>query len=377
MKKLKIAQVAPPWYSLPPKKYGGIERIVHCLTAELVKRGHRVTLFASGDSKTSANLISSRRRALAKDKIPWSDTYWELEHLSFSFKKIKEGYFDIVHSHAGLRTIFFQDFIKTPLVYTFHNPLHSAYFIPFSGIKDKFLITNSKKLPPALKILKRHSKNLNVCFISKSQKRLSQTEFKNNWIVYNGIDTNLFKFSPESENFFLWVGRVEPKKGVENAIEAAEIANIKLYLAGKIDPERKEYFEKIIKPHLSQKIKYLGEISQNQLNKLYGEAKSVLFPIEWQEPFGLVMAEAQACGTPVISFKLGAAPEVVRDKKTGFVVPFLDNEGKKNIKGLVESIKNVDEIKREDCRKWIEENFTIPKMVNNYEKVYRELIEKK
>ncbi len=357
-KKLKIAQIAPIWYPVPPKKYGGTERIVYFLTEELVKRGHKVFLFASGDSKTSAKLIPSRKRHLAKDKIPWSDTFWEFEHFSFSFKKIKRMNFDIVHSHGGIRSIFFQDFIDTPVVYTFHNPLSVNYF---------------QKMPPGLKILSLHSKNLNVCFLSNSHLKLCKLKFKRVWTVYNGIDINFFKFSKKPENFFLWVGRVEPKKGVENAIKAAKMAKVKLLLVGKIDPERKKYFEKVIKPNLSRKIKYLGELPARELLKLYRKAKALLFPLEWDEPFGLVMAEAMACGTPVIAFKMGSAPEVVKDGITGFVVPFLDKRGKKNIKGLVEAIKNIEKIKRENCRKWVKEKFTIEKMTENYEKIYYQL----
>lgn len=357
-KRLKIAQIAPLWIPTPPKKYGGIERIVHYLTEELVKRGHKVTLFAPGDSKTSAKLVSIRKKALVKYKVPWSDTFWELEGLSFAFRKAKG--FDIVHSHVGLRTLFFQDFIRAPVIHTFHNPVYST----------------SKKLPPSLKILKLHKENTNACFISKSAKKLCPIKLKNSWIVHNGIDLNLFRFSPRAKDYFLWVGRADPYKGIENAIKIAKIAKIKLYLVGKVDPERQEYFQRKIKPNLSERIKYLGELSQKRLVKLYGKAKALLYPIEWQEPFGLVMAEAQACGTPVITFKLGSTSEVVKNKKTGFVLPFLDKNKKKNIKGAVEAIKNINTIKRENCRKWVEENFTVEKMVDNYEKIYYEMLKK-
>jgi len=357
-KKLKIAQVAPIWYSLPPKKYAGIERIVYYLTEELIKRGHEVTLFASGDSKTKAKLISLRKKALVKYKVPWSDTFWELENLSFTFRKIKD--FDIVHSHVGLRALFFQNFVKTPVIHTFHNPVYEK----------------SKKLSPSLEILKLHKKDTNVCFISKKAKKLCPIKLKNSWVVYNGIDLNLFKPCFKPEDYFVWVGRCDPYKGIENAIKIAKIAKIRLYLAGKIDPERKEYFEKKIKPELSNKIKYLGEMPQKQLPRLYKKAKALLYPIEWHEPFGLVMAEAQACGTPVITFNLGSTSEVIKNKKTGFVLPFLDKNKKKNIKGAIKALQRIDQIERKDCRLWVEENFTKEKMVENYEKIYYELLKK-
>lgn len=358
-KKLRIAQIAPIWYPVPPPKYGGIERIVHYLTERLVEKGHDVTLFASGDSETKAKLISICPRSLAKDKIPWTDTFWELENLSFAFKKAKN--FDIIHSHIGLRSLFFQDFIENPVVHTFHSPIYSK----------------SKKLSPPLKILELHKENTNACFVSKSAKKLCPIKLKNSWFVYNGIDLSLFNFCSQPEDYFLWVGRVDSYKGIENAIEIAKLAKIKLYLAGKIDPEQREYFKKKIKPNLSREIKYLGECSQKQLAKLYKKAKAFLYPIEWEEPFGLVMAEAQACGTPVIAFKFGSTSDVIKNGKTGFVLPFFPKNKQESIKMAVKAIQNIDKIKREDCRKWVEENFTIEKMVENYEKIYYELVNKK
>lgn len=355
MRKLKIAQIAPIWYSVPPKKYGGIERIVHYLTEGLVKRGHKVTLFASGDSKTKAKLLSSRPNCLSEDKIPWGDPHWSLENLSFAFKRAVE--FDIIHSHTGLRTLFFQDLVKRPVLHTFHNPITSK----------------RKELPPALQILERRRSQTNVCFISKQAKKICPIKIKRAWVVYNGIDLNFFKFSGKAKNYLLWAGRIESYKGIENAIRLAQLAKMRLNLVGKLDPERKAYFEKQIKPCLSEKIRYLGELTQKELVGLYQGALAFIYPIEWPEPFGLTMVEAQACGTPVIVFDHGSAREVVQDKKTGFVVPFLEQKKEKNYRGLLEALKNIGKIKREDCRKFIEENFTIEKMVRTYEKIYFEL----
>jgi len=358
MKKLRIAQVAPIWYPVPPKKYGGIERIVSYLTEGLVKRGHEVTLFASGDSKTSAKLISSSPHYLAGKKIPWSDTFWELENLASAFKKASN--FDILHCHVGLRALFFEPFVKTPTLFTFHNPL----------------VSESEKLPPALEILKLHKNQINACFISKSAKKLCPIKIPKSWVVYNGIDLDLFKFNPQPRDYFIWVGRVEPKKGIENAIRVAEITKIRLYLAGKIDPERMEYFEKNIKPHLSEKILYIGELPQKKLAKFYQGAIACLNPIEWPEPFGLVMAESQACGTPVIAFDFGSARELVKNGKTGFVVPFLNKRGERNIEGLIGVIKNIKKIKRINCFNWVKGNFSLEKMIKNYEKIYYEILGK-
>ncbi len=355
-RKLRIAQLATPWYPVPPKKYGGIERIVHLITEELVKRGHQVSLFASGDSKTKAKLISPRKKCLTESNIPWSDSSWSFENLNFAFKKAAD--FDVIHAHTGLRTIFFQGLVKTPVIHTFHNPIQSK----------------SKKLPELLKILKLHKNETKACFISKQARKICPVKFKKNWVVYNGIDLNLFRFNPKAKDYFLWVGRMEKYKGIENVIKAAETAGVKLYLAGKIDKEKRDYFEKKVKPHLSGKIKYLGELPQGKLLKLYAESKGFLYPIEWQEPFGLTMVEAMACGTPVVAFDLGSVKEVVKNNKTGFVVPFLKENGQKNISGFVEAVKKIGKIKRNDCRKWVEKNFTIEKMVDNYEKIYYQIL---
>lgn len=358
-RKLKIAQIAPIWYSVPPKKYGGIERIAHFLTEGLVKNGHNVTLFASGDSKTKAKLISLRKKGLAEDKVPWSDSFWEMENLSFAFDKAKD--FDIIHCHVGLRALFFQNFSKAPVVHTFHNPI----------------IGKAKKLPIGLEILHRHRGSTNACFISKSAKSLSPIKLKNNWVVYNGIDLTPFKFNQRPKDYFLWAGRMDPYKGIENVIKVAKQKGLNLYLVGKIDKQKQAYFKEKIKPHFSSKIRYSGEVSQKELAKLYRGAIAFLYPIEWEEPFGLVMVEAMACGTPVIAFERGSVKELVKSGKNGFSVPFLDKNKKKNLPGFSKAIDQIKNIKRLDCRKWVEDNFTIEIMVKNYEKVYYELLSKK
>jgi glycosyltransferase involved in cell wall biosynthesis len=355
-RKLKIAQVAPIWYPVPPPKYGGIERIVYYLTEGLVKLGHRVTLFASGDSKTSAKLKFWRKRHLVRDKISWQDYFLELEHLAFAFSQANN--FDILHCHLGPKSFFFLNFVKIPILYTFHNPIR---------VKPK---------TPLFEIAKRYKRKINAVFLTEASRKFCNFKFKRNFIIYNGIDINLFRFNKNPKDYFLWVGRVEPYKGIENAIYAARKTKIKLLLVGKLDPERKEYFRKKIKPNLGQKIRYLGEVSQKKLVKLYQNAICTLYPIEWEEPFGLIMVESMACGTPVIVFDRGSAKEVVKDKKTGFVIPFLNEEGEKNFEGLIKAIKKIKEIKREDCRKWVKNKFSIEKMVKNYEKVYHEILKK-
>jgi glycosyltransferase involved in cell wall biosynthesis len=345
MKKLKIAQIAPLWFSVPPKRYGGIERIVSYLTEELTKRGHSVTLFASGDSKTKAKLVSVSKKSLSGLNIPWHDWWWNNHNYSTAFKKSSS--FDIIHSHWTPMGMYFQDLTKTPTLHTLHN-------LP-------------KKSDIRWEIFRNYKKS-NVAFISKKQKQNSVVKFKKSWVAYNGIPVKKFNFKPKPENHLIWIGRISPDKGTDIAIKIAKKARMKLLIAGQLQPKYQDYFDKKINPHLGSKIKYIGELSQSELASFYGQGKAFIYPIKWQEPFGLVMVEAQACGTPVIAFDKGSVPEVVKHGKTGFVV--------KNITEAVKAVKKINQIKREDCRKWVEKNFAIEKMVDNYEKVYYKIIKK-
>ncbi len=346
MKKLKIAQVAPLWFSIPPKKYGGIEWIVYNLCEGLTKLGHNVTLFASGDSKVPCQLVSVYPIALTEAGISWYDPTYNLLNLSVAFKRAKE--FDIIHTHVDLWEWYFPQLVKTPVLHTIHNPLYS-----------------DKKRDSRLFILEKF-KNNNFVTISNSQKKSSRVKIKAR-TIYNGIRIEEFNFNPKPKDHFIWCARIDKYKGIENAIKIAKRAKVKLVLAGRLDPGQKGYFEKNIKPHLGKQIKFIGEYSREEKSNFFGQAKALLYPIEWHEPFGLNMVEAMACGTPVIAFKMGSVPEVVKDGKTGFVV--------KNINEAVKAVKNIDKIKREDCRKWVEENFTTEIMVKNYEKLYFNLKE--
>ncbi|PIZ88533.1 MAG: glycosyl transferase [Candidatus Nealsonbacteria bacterium CG_4_10_14_0_2_um_filter_38_17] len=346
MKKLKIAQVAPLWFSVPPKKYGGTEWIVYNLCEGLTKLGHRVVLFASGDSKVPCKLIATHPRCLIEEGISWQDHTYNLLNLTEAFKRAKE--FDIIHTHIDLWEVYFTSLVKTTCLHTIHNPLYST-----------------QKKDSRLSILS-HFKNQNFIAISKAQKKLSRIKLNFAAVIYNGIRIEELKFNEKPKDYFVWAARIDKYKGIENAIEIAKRARVKLVLAGRLDPTQKEYFEKKIKPHLGKQIKYVGEYSREEKSDFFGQAKALLYPIEWHEPFGLNMVEAMACGTPVIAFRMGSVPEVVKDGKTGFIV--------KNIKEAVEAVKNIDQIKREDCRVWVEENFTTERMVKNYEKLYYNLL---
>ena len=346
---MKIAQVAPLWFSIPPEKYGGIEWIVYHLCEGLTKKGHEVTLFASGDSKVPCKLVPVHPQGLLKDKISWYDQTYNLLNLTTAFKKASE--FDIIHTHIDLWELYFPQLVKTPCLHTMHNPLYS-----------------SQKRDSRLFILE-HFKNNNFVAISNSQRKFSRVKLNFEATIYNGIDISEFKFNPKPKTHFVWCARVDKYKGIENAIEIAEKAKVKLVLAGRLDPTQKEYFEKNIKPRLGKQIQYIGEYATEEKSNFFGQAKALLYPIEWEEPFGLNMVESMACGTPVIAFSRGSVPEVVKEGKTGFVV--------ENISQAVKAVKNIDKIKREDCRKWVENNFTKEIMTENYEKLYKRLCQRR
>lgn len=355
MKKLRIAQIAPLWITIPPEKYGGIERIVAILCDGLQERGHKVTLFAAPGSKTKAKLVSVYPQPLLDAGISWNNPIWNLRNLSKAFEMASQGSFDVIHCHLDLWALFFDHLVKTPVIHTMHNPL---YRTNADATKDD-----------RLRLFMEEAKRINIVFISKSAKNQAMINFpkKNSRIIYNGIDLDEFKFNPKPKDHFIWIARVNKHKGIENAIAASEKIDAKLILAGRLDATQKEYFEKFIKPHLNDKIKFIGELSQNQLSDFYGSAKALLYPIEWEEPFGLVVAEAMACGTPVIAYRRGSMPELIKDGKTGFVV-------ESEISELVKAMQKIDVISRTAVRKHIEKKFSKEKMISEYEKAYYDLL---
>lgn len=357
MKKLRIAQIAPLWITVPPLKYGGIERIIAMLCDGLSAKGHEVTLFASPGSTAKGKLISVFEKPLLDAKIAWSNPIWNLRNLSLATEMANSGEFDIVHSHLDFLTLFFHNLTKTPVIHTMHNPLDRA-----SADADK-----DDRL--RLRLFMEEAKRTNIVFVSQSVKEQAAPEFseKRSSVIYNGIDLSHFNFNPKGGEHFVWIARMNKDKGVENAIAAAEKLSVKLLLAGRIDPNQREYFDDIIKPHLNERIQYVGELTEEQLSDFYGPAKAFLYPIEHEEPFGLVVAESMACGTPVIAYRRGSMSELIDSGKNGFVVD-------SNIDLLVEAMKKVDQIDRILVRQQVEEKFTKEIMVENYEKAYYKLI---
>ena len=343
---MRIAQVAPLWERVPPPAYGGIELVVGLLTDELVRRGHEVTLFASGDSISLANLVSVHPRALRLDSSVKEYGIYEMLQLGTLYERADE--FDIIHSHMGCASLPYTKLVTTPTVHTLH------------GI---FTPDNEKMF--------RYAKTEPFVSISDAQRDL---RLGLNYVgtVYNGIDVSSYKFYPQPDEppYLAFLGRISPEKGTHLAIEIAKKAGWHLKIAGKVDVVDVEYFEKEIKPLIDGKqIEYLGEADHTQKNVLMGGAVATLFPITWREPFGLVMVESMASGTPVIAMNLGSTTEVIAHGKTGFLCS--------NVEECVSAIAKVADLDRYTCREYVQNRFSLQAMTGGYEEVYRQILQER
>jgi glycosyltransferase involved in cell wall biosynthesis len=336
---VRIAQIAPLYESVPPKLYGGTERVVFHLTEQLVRQGHDVTLFASGDSRTSARLVSPCPIALrlnpkCQDPLPY--------HI-VSLDQVAEfsDDFDMLHFHT--------DYMHFPLSKNLHLPsittLHGRLDIP------------------DLQPLYRAFPNAPVVSISFAQRRPLP---RANWVgnIYHGFPTDLYKPRYQQGSYLAFLGRISPEKRPDRAIEIAIRCGMPLKIAAKIDRVDQEYFEAKIKPLLNHPlIEFIGEITDKEKNEFLGEAYAYIFPIDWPEPFGLTMIEAMACGTPTIAFRCGSVPELMTERVTGFVVDDLD--------AAVASVARIPAIDRRACRANFEKRFTAQRMSAEYVSLYR------
>jgi glycosyltransferase involved in cell wall biosynthesis len=346
MKKLRIAQIAPLVERVPPKKYGGTERVVYHLTEGLVERGHDVTLFASGDSITNARLIAPIKEALRLGGEEHSPMIVSMMMLSRVYEKMLHE-FDIIHSHLEYLTLPYAYRTLVPTVLTMHGRL---------DLGDSTAMLRTYR-------------DMAYVSISDSQRRPVEDI---NWAktIYHGYPASCFEFNETPEDYFLYLGRFSEEKKPDQAIMLARECNVPLKIAAKIDPTDREYFEKKIKPLLDHPlIEYVGEVDDFQKVGLLKNAKALLNTIDWPEPFGLVMIEALACGTPVIVRGCGSAPEVITHGKTGFIC-----ESKLD---FIEAIQNVDSLSRSVCRAEFERRFSLDTMVDNYEELYYSLHQKR
>ena len=334
---MRIAQLAPTYERVPPAAYGGTELIVHLLTEELVRRGHDVTLFASGDSETTAAL-----RSVTPMPVRYGDVtdglrhaeYLQLANAQACFLAAAAGEFDIVHNHAGVEGLVLAAASRTPVLTTNHNPfvpqtqpIWEAYPWAHHAVSAASAATFPSRgaLPP----------------------------------IHHGIDVESFSFGRQPEGYLLFLGRFMPDKGAMRAIEAARQADRRLVLAGKVDTADVEHFTRDIEPAIDgNRVTYVGEADADTKRRLLAGADALLFPIEWDEPFGLVMIEALASGTPVIGFRRASVPEIVDDGLTGFVVD--------DVAAMASAIDRVAEIDRRICRWEAERRFTVERMADDY-----------
>lgn len=339
---MRIAQVAPLFESIPPKYYGGTERVVSYLTEELVRQGHDVTLFASGDSVTKARLIAPCRRSLRLDKQSIDHMTHHVLMLEMVHQNLSN--FDIIHFHI--------DYLHFPLARHFNTP----HVTTLHGRLD---------IPDLIDLYKEF-RDIPLVSISNSQREpLSWVNWQGT--VYHGLPLDLYSFRESRGDYLAFLGRISPEKRVDRAIEIAKRLNMKLKIAAKVDKIDRNYFEAVVEPLLNYPlIEYLGEIGEGEKDEFLGNAYALLFPIDWPEPFGLVMIEALACGTPVIAYRWGSVPEVIEHGQTGFIVNSLDD--------AIEAVKQIPTIDRKRCREVFERRFSAGRMAQDYLAIYQKLL---
>jgi glycosyltransferase involved in cell wall biosynthesis len=340
---MRIAILSPVWFPVPPSRYGGIEWVVSLLADGLVDEGHEVTLFASGDSDTKANLAS------VFDIAPSEfigQTNYELHHALACFERASE--FEIVNDHSGALGAALGATGPTPVVHTVHGPLNR---------RAGQLYEQINRIAPR------------VGFISLSMNQRSPLPDLN-WVANcpNALDLSRYPVHPHRGEYLLFVGRMSPDKGAHRAIEVAEELGLPLKLAGKMQELREEeFFDAAVRPHLGGDIEYLGEVSHDEKVDLLQNARATLFPIEWAEPFGLVMIESMACGTPVIASRHGAVPEVIEHGRSGIIVD--------DHKEMPAALEEADRLDPMECRRYVEERFSKERMVSDYEAAYAKALD--
>jgi glycosyltransferase involved in cell wall biosynthesis len=348
---MRIAQVAPPFESVPPSRYGGTERVVATLTDELVQRGHDVTLFASGDSRTPARLVPVVDRALWHREPPYKDLapFWPIT-LGYLAERLAD--FDVIHNHLDYWAFPLARVAPCPLVTTLHGRL------------------DLPELQPLYRVFS------DVPLVSISNAQRAPVAFAN-WVatIYHGIELDQFTFNPHPSRYLAFLGRISPEKGLDTAIQVARRAGWPLKIAARKplqfsrDPDTRRdwrYFNEVIQPLLeTDGVEFIGEVGGREKDAFLGGASALLFPITWPEPFGLVMVEALACGTPVLALRHGSVPEVIRDGITGYTCDTEDE--------LVAAVDRIGAIDRAACRTEAERRFSPGAMAEQYERVYDRL----
>jgi glycosyltransferase involved in cell wall biosynthesis len=342
---MRIAILAPTWFAVPPTGYGGIEWVVALLADGLVGAGHEVTLFASGDSRTKAKLVYAFHNAPSAQigrSMP------ELHHALACYARADE--FDVINDHSGMLAAVLGGTVDTPVVHTVHGPLDGDPGEVYEQINEV-------------------APQVGMISISMNQRKPRPHL---NWVAncHNALDFSVYPFKPTRGDYLLFLGRLSPDKGAHRAIAVAMETGLRLKIAGKKqDPKELTYFHEFVEPHLVDGIEYLGEVSHGEKVELLQNARATLFPIEWEEPFGLVMIESMACGTPVIATRWGAVPEVIEHGRSGIIVD--------DYRIIPVALEEADKLDPYDIRRYVEQEFSADRMVSDYVAAYRTIIEQR
>jgi glycosyltransferase involved in cell wall biosynthesis len=340
---MRIAQVAPLYESVPPQCYGGTERVVSYLTEELVNQGHEVTLFASGDSVTNARLVAPCRRSLRLDPRCVDQLAHHILELELVLKDPTR--FDVIHFHI--------DYLHFPLAHRQPTP----HLTTLHGRLD---------IPDLVPLYEEFSEAPVVSISNAQREPLPWLNWQGT--VYHGLPENLYRFQEIPGKYLAFLGRISPEKRPDRAIEIAKQVGMEIKIAAKVDKTDRPYFEDVVAPLLKDPlVDYVGELCDSDKNELLGNAYALLFPIDWPEPFGLVMIEAMACGTPVIAYRRGSVPEIIEDGVTGFIVDGLDD--------AVRAVEQVSALSRQRCRRLFEQRFCASRMAEDYLAIYQRLVE--
>ncbi len=339
---MRIAILAPPWFPIPPPRYGGIEWVVALLADGLVEAGHDVTLFATGEARTRAKVAASFSESRP---LEIGRTWTELKHAVEWIANADD--FEVVNDHTGPLGAVLGGLTSTPFLHTTHGTL--------TGEAGKIYSRIANVAP-----------NVGLVSISLNQRKpCPDLRWAAN--IPNALDLAAYPVEPHRGDYLLFLGRLSPDKGCHRAIEVANEAGVTLKIAGKMhDAAEKYYFETEVRPRLSERVEYLGEVSHDEKVDLLQNARATLFPIQWEEPFGLVMIESMACGTPVIATRRGAVPEVVEHGRSGIIV---EDPGE-----MVAALAAADDLDPLECRRYVEERFSPERMVREYEAVYRAVL---
>lgn len=345
-KTLKIAMLAPPWIPIPPPAYGGVESVVAVLCDQLSRRGHSVTLFAAPGSESSAEIRTPLSKA---DEHFMGMAIGESDHVARAFAEVDaaaaEGMpFDLVHDHCGATAIAMADRLHTPMVHTLHNPVTGAF----------------------ADLYEHHGHKVCTVALSRSQLRSAPAAMRSSPVIPNPIDVDNWPFRRAKDDYLLWIGRMAPCKGPQRAIEVARLASRPLVLAGPVQTPDRAFFEAEVRPHIDgNDVSYIGSVGGSVKADLFARAAALLMPIRWPEPFGMVMIEALACGTPVLAFRQGAAEEIVIDQENGFLVA---DEGE-----MADAVGQLESIDPAACRLSASGRYDGALVAAAYERVYFDL----